>query len=431
VTPGAATIKPLLAYSTLRMPLALLELPLFVLLPNFYNRSLGLDLAIIGGVLFGARLIDALADPLLGSAMDRWRARIDFRQWIWVGLPVLALGFAAMLLPPVHGNALAVWLALSSIVTYLAYSVASIAYQSWGSAIGTTAGERARVTTTRESFGLIGVLAATALLSPEHIAALVAAFAGLSLLAGICLAYAPAPQAAIANPAGRPISPISAAWQKLVLNRSYRWLLAAFVANGVATAVPATLVLFFITDVLGTESRRAAWFLATFFLAGAFGMPLWLWLATRFGLRNSWLLGMALAITGFIWTIGLGRGDDAAFFVICVATGLALGSDLAMPPALLAASIAGQGDTGRAEGAYFGVWNLATKLNLALAAGLALPLLDWQGYLPGAAAANTLPLKLTYAALPSGLKLLAAAILLLAPRPDAGEADPRFNLGTE
>ena len=58
----------LLAYATLRMPLALLELPLFVLLPSFYGGTLGLDLALVGAVLFGVRLVDALADPAIGAA---------------------------------------------------------------------------------------------------------------------------------------------------------------------------------------------------------------------------------------------------------------------------------------------------------------------------------------------------------------------------
>ena len=37
--------RTLAAYGTLRAPLALVELPLFVLLPAFYQRSQGLDLA--------------------------------------------------------------------------------------------------------------------------------------------------------------------------------------------------------------------------------------------------------------------------------------------------------------------------------------------------------------------------------------------------
>jgi len=124
------------AYAGLRMPLALLELPLFVLLPNYYSATLGLELAIVGTVLFLARLIDAVLDPALGGLIDHSSHRFHYRQWIWISLPVLAIGFAAMLNPPVSGTALSGWLAITSMVTYLAYSITSIAYQAWGAEIG-------------------------------------------------------------------------------------------------------------------------------------------------------------------------------------------------------------------------------------------------------------------------------------------------------
>jgi Na+/melibiose symporter-like transporter len=78
----------------------------------------------------------------------------------------------------------------------------------------------------------------------------------------------------------------------------------------------------------------------------------------------------------------------------------------------LAGTIAANGDHGRAEGAYFGWWNFATKLNLALAAGLALPVLGWLGYTPGTSDAAALQtLSLAYCLLPCALKLLAATLL--------------------
>jgi hypothetical protein len=88
---------------------------------------------------------------------------------------------------------------------------------------------------------------------------------------------------------------------------------------------------------------------------------------------------MALSIVTFAWVSGLGSGDLWPFAVICVASGLALGADLALPAAIAADLGERQGQAG----AYFGVWNFVSKLNLALAAGLALPLLTLLGYAPG------------------------------------------------
>ena len=61
-------------------------------------------------------------------------------------------------------------------------------------------------------------------------------------------------------------------------------------------------------------------------------------------------------------------------------------------------------------GACFGVWNLVAKLNLALAAGLALPLLALLGYVPGSGE-GLASLTFAYALLPLGFKALAGLLL--------------------
>jgi len=93
-------------------------------------------------------------------------------------------------------------------------------------------------------------------------------------------------------------------------------------------------------------------------------------------------------------------------------SGLALGTDLALPGAMLAGVIAEHGDQGQSEGAYFGWWNFATKLNLALAAGVALPALQAFGYAPGSQSPQALgALTVAYCVLPCVLKLAAGALL--------------------
>jgi Na+/melibiose symporter-like transporter len=135
-------------------------------------------------------------------------------------------------------------------------------------------------------------------------------------------------------------------------------------------------------------------------------------LVARAGLARTWLAGMVLAIVAFGWAATLGAGDVAAYTAVCIASGIALGADLTLPGALLTGVIQRAGHAGRLEGAYFGWWNCAGKLNLALAAGLALPLLQLAGYEPGARAPQALhALALAYCALPCALKAAAAALL--------------------
>jgi len=68
------------------------------------------------------------------------------------------------------------------------------------------------------------------------------------------------------------------------------------------------------------------------------------------------------------------------------------------------------GHAGQAEGAYAGWWQWATKLNLALAAGLALPALEALGYTPGVRSEQALTaLTLAYGGLPLVFKSIALA----------------------
>jgi Na+/melibiose symporter-like transporter len=201
--------------------------------------------------------------------------------------------------------------------------------------------------------------------------------------------------------------PLAVAWQV----PEFRRLLAVFLLNGIAAAVPATLLLFFIDDRLRLPESQGL-FLASYFVAAVVSLPAWLRVIARLGQPRAWGLGMALAVAAFAWAAALGSGDRMGFLAVCIASGAALGADLAIPGALLAGVVQRAGLAGRAEGAFFGWWNAATKLNLALAAGLALPLLQLLGYAPGQRDPQALQaLAIAYCLLPCALKLAAAALL--------------------
>jgi Na+/melibiose symporter-like transporter len=396
-----------LSYGALGLPLAFVALPLYVVLPNHYAAALGVPLASLGVLLLCARLLDAFADPWIGRWVDAWFARSTrlVLAIASVAAVLLALGFHGLFFPPVRGTlALLVWCGALLALTYLSYSVLSVVHQAWGARLGGNQTQRTRIVAWREGLALAGVLVASVLPSLAGLGVTSTVFA-TALAFGVGFL-------AIAPRSGTAIRAMGASSMRLPLaNPAFRRLLLVFMVNGVASALPATLVLFFIRDRLQLPTYEPL-FLFSYFAAGAFSMPLWVRVVARWGLARSWLAGMLLAVVAFVGAAALGPGDLPAFTLVCLASGLALGADLALPGALLAGVIQRAGHSGHAEGAYFGWWNFATKLNLALAAGLALPLLSAFGYAPGSSDPGALQaLALAYGLLPCALKLSAAALL--------------------
>ncbi|MBS7781575.1 MFS transporter [Acidovorax sp. CCYZU-2555] len=404
-----------LAYGALAAPLAFVSLPLYVNLPHHYASVAGAPLAALGGVLLATRALDALIDPALGRLADRLFARGQAHA-LWaalLGCVLLALGFAALWHPPTGSEtAMLVWLAGALLLTTLAYSAVCILHQAWGTRWGGAPAWRARVTAWREGATLIGVLLASALplwLGFDATSVLLALGLMLGLWSlqrvklGVACAAALPPSADL---------PQRSPWA----NAGFRWLMLVFMLNGVASAIPATLLPFFVADRLQAPQWQPL-FLLGYFGAAALGLPLWVRAVARWGLAPSWRAGMGLSVLAFVGTPWLGAGDGALFALICVASGLALGADLALPAALLTGVIHQAGAGGRGEGRYLGWWTCATKLNLALAAGLALPLLSWAGYRSGSTDAAALQaLAWLYAGLPCLLKLGAALALWIAER---------------
>lgn len=417
--------RDLWSYGALGLPLAMAALPIYVHVPKYYADTLGIDLALVGVVLLGLRLLDCVVDPLLGAWSDRTTSRARLIAW---SLPALAAGMIALFAPPASGSTVLLWwLAGTLAIVYAAYSLATINHQAWGAELSTDLHQRTRITATREGLALAGVMAAAIIPGLFDDGAyglrfLSWLFAGILLICGSwTVLRAPRPPATLAT---GPALDIVRTLPAVLRVPAFRRLLGVFVINGVAAAIPATLVLFFIKDAIGAEARQG-WFLGLYFLAAAVAMPAWVALSRRIGKAEAWLIAMVVAIVAFIWATQLRTGDTLPFLIICAASGIALSADLALPPSLLADAI----DLGPPElraGAYFGLWTLATKFNLALAAGIALPLVQWLGYRPGAASADgVFALGIVYAGVPCALKLIAVALAwknLVRPRRNARRA---------
>lgn len=397
----AATPTPALAYGLLGLPLAFGALPIYVHVPRYYAEVAGMELAVLGAILLATRLIDAGIDPWLGQLADRMpRPRL-----LAFALLPFVFGFVALLHPPAGVDSL-FWLLGSLLLTCTGYSAATIAYQAWGADLGADAGERTRLTAWREGCTLAGVILAAALpglLAPTPTAGirLLAWVLPVLLLVAIVGAFS-------RLGSGRPsasLSPQGGRVRDALADPAFRRLLLVFLANGIAAAIPATLFLFYVEDVLHAASA-APGLLVLYFACAALSLPLWLRVVARHGRVVAWFGAMLLALAAFAVALLLGPGDVLAFGAVCALTGIALGADLSLPAAIAA----DLGERRGQPGACFGLWNFVAKLNLALAAGLALPLLGLLDYTPGQAAVPS-ALILAYAGLPLVFKTFAAVLL--------------------
>jgi len=401
------------------MPLAFVAMPLYVILPAHYGQTLGLPLSVLGVLLLATRLADALIDPWLGRWADAWLRDARRAMWrlLWT-LLALGLGFAAVFFPPVQGQwALLCWCGLALVWTLMAYSLASVLHLAWGTRLGGEPRQRARLVAWREGAGLVGVVLANVLAVQMGLAWTTAMLWASLLVAAWALSGGPRPVALNAPderdaPPSGVIRPHQASLVLPWRGEGFRRLLSLFVLNGVASALPATLVLFFIEDRL----QAAAWApvcLGGYFLVGALSVPFWLRVMGQIGPMRSWAMGMGLSVLGFAGVLGLGQGDVGLYLLVCLICGWALGADLTVPGTLLTGVVQRAGHAGLAEGAYAGWWQWATKLNLALAAGLALPILAALGYSPGPGARDPQALQalsLAYGVLPCVFKV--ASLLL-------------------
>ena len=416
--PRAALSRPLLlAYGLPGLPLAALLLPLFVYLPTFYAENLGLGFALVGSLLLLARLSDMVTDPLIGALSDRFGWPLGRRRsWMLLGVPLLALAAHRLFLPPEGAGA--VYLLSWTVLAYLGATMVQLPYNAWGAEISEDYDERSRIAAAREGFVVVGTLLAAGLpaLFAADLAATMAVIGwGLLIVLPVTVLLA-----VRAVPEGRFQDRRRLGWRQgvalLLRNRPFSRLLGAYFLNSLANGLPATLFLLYVSHILEKPSWSGI-LLFVYFACGVAAIPLWLRLSRRWGKHRTWMLAMALATAVFALVPLLGPGDQLWFLAVCIVTGIGLGADLTLPASMQADVVdldtlkSGQQRTGL----FFALWGIATKLALALAVGLAFPLLELAGFRAEAGAQNEtalLTLTLLYSLLPAVIKLAAIALFL-------------------
>jgi len=422
-------------YALPGLALAAPTIPAYVLLPSYY-AELGLGLALTGAILFAARALDVVSDPVAGWLCDRfdWPGG---RHRLLIAVGALLAGPALIMLFAPPAGVQPAYLLLWAVVLYVGWTLINVPYIAWAADLATDYHERTRLTAVREACMLVGLLLAAAMPAMAARAglardgqllatAVAACLLGL-LTIPLLLRNVPETGSAVRRRPG------ANAARLLLHNGPFLRLLSAWFVNGLANGIPAVTLPLFLSVYLQAGDDSLPLFVLLYFLAGIVAVPGWLWLSRRLGKHATWCAAMLGASAVFAAVPLLSAGDVVGFAVICLLSGLALGADLTLPPAMQADVVDWDRLRFRQErpATLFALWSMATKLALAASVGLAFPALQAFGVEAGGdnGPAQATAVVMIYAVAPVVLKLIAVALVWRYPITARRHAAIRRRLG--
>ena len=397
-------------YALPALPLSLPTLALYINLPTWYHEQWGLSLGLIALILFFARVSDLVVDPYIGRMNDRLSDRVQRRVIILGGL--ICIPSALLLIYPVEHLA-AASMSIGLIGLFFGWTLIQIPYLSWLVRLSSNAQERIQIASLREFLGLIGLLLSAlipalmvylgyssteALRAVVWIALVLGAVTLTLLMANIRLKPSIKPRTYLKQ--------TTSTWRPIQRNCLAKRLAISWFFNGLANGVPATLFPLYITTVLFLPESDRTFYISIYFLSCILSIPIWIKLTRSIDRMNLWRTGMFISAVVFVPASLLGSDSAWLFIPICLLTGAMLGADLSIPHAIQA-DVADyhQWRFGLSQtNLLFALWNMITKLALALSATLAFGLLELMDQSP-------LALALIYALLPSVFKIIAVLVV--------------------
>jgi GPH family glycoside/pentoside/hexuronide:cation symporter len=345
-----------------------------LLLLYYFTAILGLEPALSGTILFGAKLFDAGLAPVVGAWSDRasgpWGRR---RPFLVAGAILCGAGLFFVFNPPsAHPLVLLAGLMLISI----GYSFFNIPYIAMPAEMTDSPLERTSIMSWRIAFVGVGTMAATSLLPlliqhwgggrPAY--GMVGAVAAALTLTTMLATFALTGRARATVSMGEPFS-FGAMFGAIASNRPFAFLLAAKLLQLVGLAATSASMLFFFKEVIGGgESQLALWALVANGVSIA-SMLVWPIFGRRFGKVPVYCVSvLGYALFGFSWLLAGPDSSVAAVLMRAVGGGVFAGGLSLMGQSLLPDTIAvDYARTGlRREGLFAGAYSFVEKASFAL-----------------------------------------------------------------
>jgi Na+/melibiose symporter-like transporter len=431
----------LAAFSALAVPVYASQVPISNFLPAIYAQKFGISLAALGTIFLAERIWGALADPVIGALSDRTQSRFGRRKpWIATGVAIYAIATLLLFFPPAGISPL--YLGAGLFAFYLGWSMIQIPYLAWAGEISGEYHERTRIATFQTVAGAAALLLVMLLpawiehVRPHDDVLKLAGMGGVILLTltpGTLLTLRSFPEAPIeAGPRQR--RPGLVATLRVVFGEKLlRRILLSDLAVTFGQSVRGALLLFVVGIYMGLPQWGATLMLSQF-VFGVVAGPIWMQIARRFGKHRTAIAGELVQAAINFGLLAIAPGNLALLVFLTLAQGLAQGSGNLMLRSMVA-DIADRHrlETGHDRTAlFYSAFSISMKAGMALAVGVALPLVGYAGFSPAAGAHNTPQalhaLVLVFALGPALSHLVSAALLRGFPLDEAAHAAVRREL---
>ncbi len=412
-TDQAPSLGTLLGYSLSAAPTSFSFLLFLVMYLKYATETLAVSPAAIGTVFLIAKVINAVGDPLIGNWSDRTETRMGRRRpWLLVGGPLAAIfGYMAWAPPTSLAEpALIVWIAISIIGFYTAYSIFEVPHMALGAEISLDAGGRNRLFAWRQVVRVISSLVAALVGSrlieqgretTQSMSVVVSVLTVALVLLGV--SWLPTERSEFRGRGGA--NPFRAL-RDVLANPHARLLLTVIFIDSIGTGGIAVLTPFVIDHVVGRKDLLQV-LLGANFLATLLSVPIWLWLARRFEKRRLMLWSMIASGFAFGSILLVGEGDWVLVAISALTSGMAVGCSNTLGYTLKSEIIdCDEYRTGeRKEGAYFAGWAFVQKLAAGLMIFVVGQALAWSAFDPDAERQSEL-VRTTMVALMGGAPLV-------------------------
>lgn len=418
--------RRLIAFSTLIMPVAAVQVPLTVYLPTIFAQHFGLSLSVLGVIFLVEKLWGIFADPIVGAMNDRSRSRLGRRRsWILAGSVVFGVSGLLLFFP--RTNVGPVYLGAMLFLLYLGLSMIQIPFYAWSGELSNDYNERTRIATYQSVASSIALL--LMLISPTVLDQLRPSDAVLKLnvmgvlLLGMLVVTAALALRAFREPPLTEVSqapaPLAHSVHLLLRNHLLLRVIASDFAVSVGQGIRGALFLFFVAIYMALPRWASGLFLVQFVFGIAAG-PLWMQVGYRLGKHRAAVCGELVQVFINLALLFVAPGRLALLVALITAQGLVQGSGNLM----LRSMVADVADKHKFEtgenraGLFFSVFSISTKAAMAAAVGLAFPLVAWFGFDPKSAHNTPLALHgllLVFAIGPAVAHLVSAAWIIRFP----------------